>query len=124
MSFTTSVTSTTPSPATTPSFPIVSILGTDGVQAGLVASVSRPGGNLTGVSSFLVDAPKRLGLVRELLPDASTIALLVNPNEPFAETQVNTVHAAARAIGQKMTASAASEAYDPKRSFGTRINSS
>src|SRR5215471_7232219 len=75
--------------AATTTVPIVSILGTDGVQAGLVASVARPGGNLTGVSSSFVELePKRLELIRELLPKANTIALLVNPNEPFAGSPV------------------------------------
>jgi putative tryptophan/tyrosine transport system substrate-binding protein len=106
--------------AATTTVPIVSILGTDGVQAGLVVSVSRPGGNLTGVSSSLVELePKRLGLVRELLPDASTIALLVNPNEPYAEIQVNTVQAAARAIGQKMTILKASTVRDIDAAFAS-----
>jgi putative ABC transport system substrate-binding protein len=82
----------------------VSILGTDGVQAGLVASVSHPGGNLTGVSSTFVELePKRLGLIRELLPSANTFALLVNSNSPTVETQINDIQAAAHAIGRTVT---------------------
>src|SRR5262249_19702605 len=90
--------------AATANVPIVSILGTDGVQAGLVASVARPGGNLTGVSSSFVELePKRLELMRELLPKANTIALLVNPTDPVAETQVSDVQAAAHATGHNVT---------------------
>ena len=90
--------------AATANVPIVSILGTDGVQVGLVASVARPGGNLTGVSSSFVELePKRLELIRELLPKAGTIALLVNPDEPYAETQASEVRAAARATGHNVT---------------------
>ena len=90
--------------AATATVPIVSILGTDGVQTGLVASVARPGGNLTGVSSSFVELePKRLELIRELLPKAGTIALLVNPDEPYAETQASEVRAAARATGHNVT---------------------
>ena len=100
--------------------PIVSILGTDGVQAGLVASVARPGGNLTGVSSSFVELePKRLELIRELLPKAHTIALLVNPNEPFAGIQVSDVQAAARATGHNVTILKASTARDIDAAFAS-----
>ena len=98
--------------------PIVSILGTDGVQAGLVASVARPGGNLTGVSSSFVELePKRLELIRELLPKANRIALLVNPNEPFAGIQVSDVQAAARATGHNVTILKASTVRDIDAAF-------
>src|SRR5262249_62261062 len=71
---------------------------------GLVASVARPGGNLTGVSSSFVELePKQLELIRELLPKASTIALLLNPDEPHAETQASDVRAAAHATGHNVT---------------------
>ena len=90
--------------AATATVPIVSIIGTDGVQIGLVASVARPGGNLTGVSTSYVELePKRLELIRELLPKSNTITLLMNPNEPFAEIQASDVHAAARATPQDRT---------------------
>ena len=90
--------------AATATVPIVAILGTDGVEAGLVASVSHPGGNLTGVSSTFVELePKRLGLIREVLPSANTIAFLVNSNAPTAERQINDIQAAAHTIGQTVT---------------------
>ena len=104
--------------AATANVPIVSILGTDGVQAGLVASVARPGGNLTGVSSSFVELePKRLELIRELLPKANRIALLVNPNEPFAGIQVSDVQAAARATGHNVTILKASTVRDIDAAF-------
>ena len=106
--------------AATATVPIVSILGTDGVQAGLVASVGHPGGNLTGVSTSLVELkPKRLGLIRELLPNASTITLLVNPTEPFAETQAHDVQAAARPIGQNVTILKAGTVRDIDAAFAS-----
>jgi len=83
--------------------PIVYMGGTDPVRSGLVSSLNRPGGNITGVTSFIFDLePKRLGLLRELRPNATTIAVLVNPSSPNAEIQVNDIQAAARSIGQQI----------------------
>jgi putative ABC transport system substrate-binding protein len=69
--------------AATASVPVVFVIGADPVKWGLVASINRPGGNMTGVS-FLVDAlvAKRLEVLRELIPTASSIGLLVNPKTP------------------------------------------
>src|SRR5215813_6798768 len=87
----------------TASIPIVFTAGSDPVRGGLVPSLNRPGGNITGVSSFIFDLePKRLGLMRELRPNAPTIAVLVNPNSPNAEMQVNDVQVAARSVGQQV----------------------
>jgi putative ABC transport system substrate-binding protein len=74
------------------------------VRVGLVASINRPGGNVTGVS-FVTSAlePKRLELLRELVPKAVLIGLLVNPNFPDAEVAMRDVPTAARAIGQQVT---------------------
>ena len=70
----------------TSTIPIVFLGGTDPVGEGLVASLARPGGNVTGVSSISVDLmPKRLDLLSELVPQAKAIAVLVNPNNPNAE---------------------------------------
>jgi putative tryptophan/tyrosine transport system substrate-binding protein len=67
--------------AATETIPILFVIGTDPVQAGLVAKLSRPGGNATGVSVFTTDlGQKRLELLHKLVPEATTIALLVNPN--------------------------------------------
>ena len=87
--------------AATTTIPIVFILSTDPVEAGLVASLSRPGGNVTGVTGLNVElAPKKLELLHELLPSATTLAPLVNPTNPIAaENQSRTVAAAARTLG-------------------------
>jgi putative ABC transport system substrate-binding protein len=77
--------------------PIVFVTGRDPVGDGLVASLARPGGNLTGVS-FLVGElnPKRLELLSELVPQAKVIALLVNPNNSTTERMMRDVQEAAR----------------------------
>jgi len=83
----------------TSTIPIVFSMG-DPVKAGLVASYNRPGGNATGIN-ILSDTlePKRLGLLRELVPQAATIGFLLDPNFPSAESQSKDVQEAARAIG-------------------------
>jgi putative ABC transport system substrate-binding protein len=87
----------------TATVPIVFLVGSDPVRSGLVSNLNRPGGNITGTSSFIFDLePKRLGLMRELRPDAATIAILVNPNSPTAESQVNDIRSAARNVGQQI----------------------
>jgi putative ABC transport system substrate-binding protein len=87
--------------AATTSIPIVFILSTDPVEAGLVSSLNRPGGNLTGVTGLNVSlAPKKLELLRESLPTATTMALLVNPTNPTAaERETRDIRAAARTLG-------------------------
>jgi ABC-type uncharacterized transport system substrate-binding protein len=87
----------------TATIPIVFLTGADPVQAGLVASLSRPGGNLTGVTSLGVElGPKRLELLHELVPAATTIAILVNPANRSAEIQVRDIQAAARTLGLEL----------------------
>ncbi len=82
---------------TTSTIPTVFLTGTDPVEDGLVASLARPGGNLTGVSILTLEMmPKRLELISELVPNAKTIALLVNPNNPNAEPIIRGVQEAAR----------------------------
>ena len=86
--------------AATKTIPIVFITGADPVAFGLVASLNRPGGNLTGVASLVDEVgPKRLELVHELLPSASSVALLINPANPRAAVQANETQAAGRALG-------------------------
>jgi putative ABC transport system substrate-binding protein len=86
--------------AATTTIPIVFATGVDPVAAGLVASLSRPGGNLTGITSLTVEVgPKRLELLHELVPTAA-IALLINPAAvPYAETISSQLQAAARTLG-------------------------
>src|SRR3954453_1136518 len=80
--------------------PILFISGSDPVKLGLVASLNRPGGNLTGETQFPAALePKRFELLRETVPNAKLIALLVNPDYPSSQTQVTEVQSAARAIG-------------------------
>jgi putative ABC transport system substrate-binding protein len=87
----------------TATVPIVFLVGSDPVRSGLVSSLNRPGGNVTGASSLIFELePKRLGLVRELRPDAATIAVLLNPNSPNAEMQVKDVEITARDVGQQI----------------------
>ena len=87
--------------AATSTVPIVFVTGFDPVQAGLVASLNRPGGNVTGVHVFLIGLEgKRLGLLRELVPNAALIGLLINPRSPDSEAQSKSLQVAARAVGQ------------------------
>ena len=87
----------------TSTIPIVFIGGGDPVERGLVASLARPGGNLTGVSIHVTELmPKRLELLSELVPQARVIALLVNPNNPTAERMMRDVQEAARAKGVQL----------------------
>jgi ABC-type uncharacterized transport system substrate-binding protein len=86
--------------AATTTIPIVFSVGLDPVQLGLVASLSRPGGNITGVNSMSNElGAKRLGLLHELLPAATRFAVLVNPKNPSTESLTKDVQAMATAIG-------------------------
>jgi putative tryptophan/tyrosine transport system substrate-binding protein len=87
----------------TSAIPIVFAIGTDPVGDGLVASLARPGGNLTGVTSMMTElVPKRLELLSELVPQVEVIALLVNPNNPNAERTMRDVQEAAQAKGVQL----------------------
>ena len=89
--------------AATATIPIVFLSGSDPVQLGLVTSLARPGGNATGVSVFSTElGPKRLGLLRELLPKPGLIAFVVNPNTAATPFQVQEMQAAAQAVGQML----------------------
>jgi putative ABC transport system substrate-binding protein len=87
--------------AATATIPIAFVAGFDPVEVGLVASMNRPGGNATGVSILDVElGPKRLQLLHELIPTATIIAVLVNPNDPArAETTMKELQVAAQTLG-------------------------
>ena len=83
--------------------PIVFVTGGDPVKDGLVSSLNRPGGNITGVVFFSSAlGAKRLDLLRQLVPQATTIAVLVNPSLPNTEAEYREVQAAAQSIGQQL----------------------
>jgi putative tryptophan/tyrosine transport system substrate-binding protein len=86
--------------AATTTIPIAFAVGADPVKLGLVASYNRPGGNATGMNilTSTLEA-KRLGLLRELVPQAATIGILLNPNYPQAESHLRDMQEAARAVG-------------------------
>jgi putative ABC transport system substrate-binding protein len=90
--------------AATATIPVVFGVAVDPVELGLVASLNRPGGNLTGVTNLNVEVgPKRLELLRELLPSATVIAVLVNPADPaITEPFVRDLQAAARTLGLEL----------------------
>jgi len=101
---------------------IVFVTGSDPVKDGLVASLNRPGGNVTGVS-FLVSAlgAKRLELLRQLMPKATTIGVLVNPNSPETEAERKDLEAAAQATGQQLVILDLSNDRDIETVFATFV---
>jgi putative ABC transport system substrate-binding protein len=106
--------------AATATIPIVFAMGEDPVRHGLVTNLSRPGGNITGVTTFIAEMePKRLGLLRELRPHATTIAVLVNPGRPQAKVQVSDIQAAARSVGQETNILNARTIRDIDAAFAT-----
>jgi putative ABC transport system substrate-binding protein len=107
--------------AATKTIPIVFSTGADPVKTGLVDSFSRPGGNLTGVFVLIsMLGPKRLELLRELLPSTSTFALLVNPGNPNVVDAPET-EAAANAIGRRLEVLTASTEGDLEAAFTTMV---
>jgi len=108
--------------AATAKIPIVFNVGGDPVRFGLVASLNQPGGNLTGVTSFLFAlGTKQIGLLRELVPTAAVIAFLVNPDDPGAESRINDVQAAARTVGQQLSVLRVSTEPDIDAAFATLV---
>ena len=105
--------------AATTTIPIVFTIAAD---PGLVASLSRPGGNLTGVTSSSVEVmPKRLELAHELLPSATIIAVLVNPTNAAVETQLRDLQAAAHTLGLQLHVLHASTERDFDAVFATLV---
>ena len=108
--------------AATTTVPIVFTTGNDPVKLGLVASLNRPGGNVTGVSWFSVElAAKHLGLLRELRPEATRVAVLVDPKFPGIERVVSEVRAAASAIGKQTEVLYASSDREVETAFTTLV---
>jgi putative ABC transport system substrate-binding protein len=104
----------------TQTIPIVFTSGGDPVRVGLVASLNRPGGNVTGVNLFTSTlAAKRLEVLRELVPKATMIAMLVNPTNPNTEPDIKEVEAAARTIGLQLMVVRASNQSDLDSAFRT-----
>jgi len=92
------------------------------VKIGLVASLNRPGGNLTGITNLNVEVgPKRLELLRELIPTATNIAVLVNPTSPIAEPFARAMQAAARTLGQQVYVLQASAEQDFDKVFADLV---
>ena len=106
--------------AATTTIPIVFMSGGDPVTLGLVASLNRPGSNLTGVTMLAAELEaKRIGLLHELVPQAGVIALLVDPNAPIATYQVQEVQAAGRTIGMPIRVVSAGSERDFDAAFAT-----
>jgi putative ABC transport system substrate-binding protein len=106
----------------TASIPIVVTFGGDPVKAGLVASLNRPGANVTGVTALTVElAAKLLDVLRELLPKATAVALLVNPGSPIAEAYVRAGQDAARASGLRLHVLKAATAKELDAAFAAFV---
>lgn len=89
--------------AATQTIPIVFLTGSDPVASGLVPSLNRPGGNVTGIAfMFTRLGAKNLELLRELVPKARVVGVLINPSNPNAEPQLKDLEAAAQALGQEL----------------------
>ena len=109
--------------AATTTIPIVFLVGGDPVSLGLVASLARPGGNLTGINFFNVElAAKRLELLRELVPGVSRVGVLVNPTNPAtSEATLRDVGLAARALGLQIMVLNASTSREINAAFTTFV---
>jgi putative ABC transport system substrate-binding protein len=106
----------------TTTIPIVFEMGADPIAMGLVGSLNRPGGNLTGVSSLNVEVtPKRLEILHELVPTAVVVAVLVNPTSPTADSQLRNLQAAARVLGLQLHVLHASTERDFDTVFATLL---
>jgi len=106
--------------AATATIPIVSTFGGDPVARGLVASLSRPGGNVTGIAILTTTLEaKRLGLLRGLMPQAAAIGVLLNPNFPPATNQLKDLQEAARNVGLKLDILRASSEREIDAAFDT-----
>jgi putative ABC transport system substrate-binding protein len=108
--------------AATTTIPIIFSLADDPVSRGYVASLNRPGGNVTGVNFLATEVTaKRFELLRELLPKATQTVLLVNPDAPLSEAERERVEAAARTVGHEVLSLDANSAGDIETAFATMV---
>ena len=109
-------------PVVPATIPIVFVMGGDPVRLGVVASLNKPGGNITGVS-FLVNqlGVKEIELLHELVPNASTIGFLVNPNNPSLEPDMKGANEAANAFGRRLVVVKASTEAEIERAFTSLV---
>ena len=106
--------------AATTTLPVVFTVATDPVRSGLVSNLHRPGGNVTGHSAALTEMErKRLGLLRELRPDATSIGVLVNPNVAYIDAQLNDIRSSAASIGREIVILNASTIAEIDAAFAT-----
>jgi putative ABC transport system substrate-binding protein len=104
----------------TSTIPIVFWVGDDPIKLGLAASLSRPGGNATGITMFSAELiAKRLGLLRELVPRSSPIAVLLNPKNPNIDTQRGEVEEAARSLGESFEVMQAATEQEAEAGFAS-----
>jgi putative ABC transport system substrate-binding protein len=102
----------------TPTIPVVFAMGSDPVAEGSVESLSRPGGNMTGITSIAGSlAPKRLELMREFLRDDAPIGILINPANPLSGAERQDAEAASRSIGQRLEVFTASNQAEIEQAF-------
>ena len=108
--------------AATTTIPIVFSFGLDPVELGLVTTLNRPGGNITGVNSMSNElGPKRIGTLHELLPAAVRFALFVNPKNPTHEATIKSLQAAAKAIDRQIQVLEASTEVDIETAFASLV---
>jgi putative tryptophan/tyrosine transport system substrate-binding protein len=108
--------------AATKTIPIVFTANGDPVGQGLVASLNRPGANITGITLFgTAAASKRVQLIHDLIPQAATIAYLMNPNHPSGELEMSDAQTAARSLGMEMPVLSASNESEIDTAFATMV---
>jgi putative ABC transport system substrate-binding protein len=108
--------------AATATIPVVFTIGADPVRAGLVQSLSRPGGNITGISGFTDQLiTKRLEIVNELLPNVTVIGALLNPSNPNSDRRAGDLRLAADAVGRKILILPARDAEELARAFESGV---
>jgi putative ABC transport system substrate-binding protein len=106
--------------AATAAIPIVFAIGSEPVETGLIASMNRPGGNVTGATFLSVElGARRLELLRDLVPNMASVGLLVNPSNPNAAVQTKEMHAATSALGLRLNVLSAASQSDLDHAFAT-----